>query len=224
MSATRRRALGESPHLPPFAVSARADRRRAAGRACRCACPRANARRRSGRSSARCVAAARGGGDRRDRRRSTPPPRDGTAAVARRAGATVYQEAELLPRVRAGARQGRCDVARAVGPRRRARCASWTPTPRSSPRTSPAACSGRSCASREVSFVKGFYRRPFGRRRARPRGRRPREPPDGASRARAVLPRARRRAPAARRRGRRAAGAAGAPARSRPATASRSRC
>ena len=39
--------------------------------------------------------------------------------------------------------------------------ASSTPTPSGSAPTSPAACSARCCASPAISFVKGFYRRPF---------------------------------------------------------------
>ena len=35
------------------------------------------------------------------------------------------------------------------------------PTPSNSARISLAGCSGRCCAIRRISFVKGFYRRPF---------------------------------------------------------------
>ena len=93
---------------------------------------------------------------------------DGTAQVAEQAGAEVFQQAELLPSLRRGARQGRCDVARAPAPARASWCASWTPTPRTSRRISRRASWRRSCCEPDVSFAKAFYRRPLdGRDRGR---------------------------------------------------------
>ena len=95
---------------------------RARGRACRCACPRASARATVGRDRrARCCAL-------REPARSTRSS-SSTPASARRhrgdrrgaPGRACTRRPSCCPTLRAGARQGRRDVARAVGARRRAR-------------------------------------------------------------------------------------------------------
>ena len=117
------------------------------GWACRCACRRANARRRSRRSCG-ALTPLREAGAIDEIVVVDAASADGTAERrrARRGGGLAGVRAAA--RARAGARQGRCDVARAVAARAASSCASWTPTASTSRRTSPPGCSGRSCASR----------------------------------------------------------------------------
>ena len=87
--------------------------------------------------------------------------RDGTAAVAERAGATVWQEAQLLPVVWAGARQGRRHVARAVGARAVSWCAFVDADTEDFSAHFATGLLGPLVCEPGVSFVKGFYRRPL---------------------------------------------------------------
>ena len=208
-------------------VPARADRGRARAAAVTVCLPRASARPRSARSSAALLRAARAGVideivvvD--------AASADGTARGRGAAGARGAPggRAAAVVRARCWARATRCG-ARCRRLRRRPGRASSTPTREALlARTSRPGCSGRWCASRACSFVKGFYRRPFERAGRGAAG-------EGGGRVnhlmarpalRAVLPGARGGPPAAGGRGRGAPRAARARCRSRPATASRSRC
>ena len=137
---------------------------------------------------------------------------DGTAAVAERAGAEVWQEAELLPEF--GPVLGKGDAMWRAVSRLRGDlvCFLDADTEGFSAHFATGLLGPLICEP-DVTFVKAFYRRPFERDGVwQGDERRAREPPDGAPGAGAVLPGAGGRAPAARGRGRGAAGAAGAPA------------
>ena len=217
---------GESAHVSPFGVHRRADRgERARARAERVGVPagarvRGDGRRDRRGAARRCARRARSTGS----SSSTRPRRTARRRAAERGGRGGVAGGRAAAVVRAGARQGRRDVARAVASGQRRSSASWTPTASASRRTSPPACSGRSCASRTCRSSRpstGGRWRGDGRAGRR---RRPRQPPDGAPGAGAVLPGARRRSASRwRARWRRAASCSSA-CRSRPATASRSRC
>ena len=86
---------------------------------------------------------------------------DDTATIARRAGLPVAQENELLPRVRAGAGQGRRDVARASAPPTAKSSRSPTPTPEDFHEGFLLGLLGPLLCDPDVQLVKGAFRRPF---------------------------------------------------------------
>ena len=122
-----------------------------------CACPPARRRRRSpasSRRSSRCATPA-------SSTRSLvldDDSRDGTGAIAGRAGAEVVRR-PADARVRPGARQGRRDVARAERPHADLVCFVDADTEDFGEHFA-SACSARSSRP-GVQFVKGFFRRPF---------------------------------------------------------------
>ncbi len=191
------------------AYTAAADRGGADGPISVCL-PARGVRRRSERSSARCCRCATPG---RSTRSSSSTPALATAPPRSRGrrARRCYQEDELLPGVRCRAGQGRRDVACAERLAGRATCASWTPTPRASPPpTSRPACLGPLVSEPGVRVRQGLLPATL---RAGWACRCPRagaaSTTSGASRARALLSRAGRRAPAARGGGRGATGATG---------------
>ena len=121
---------------------------------------------------------------------STRPRRTARRRWRRAAGAGAPGGgADAAPTGRCWARAtrcgGRCGAARASS------CATWTPTPRGSRRTSRRACSGRWSASRGCSSSRRSTAARSSRADRAARGRGARQPSDGAPRARAVLPAAR---------------------------------
>ncbi len=181
------RRAGETAHVPPFVVfpgAGIAAERAERGLSVSVCLPARECAGTVGEIVRRSRAAARGRGDRRDRgRRCRLCGRHRGGGRALRGGRLAAGRADAL--LRAGARQGGRDVARAVGARAASWSASWTPTPRASPAHFVTGLLGPLVCEPGVSFVKAFYRRPLVRDGvSADRGRRAREPPDGAPRAR----------------------------------------
>ena len=86
---------------------------------------------------------------------------DRTVEVAAAAGARVVLRTDVLPELRAGARQGRGAVALAGRHHRRRSSATSTPTWSTSTRRSCPALLGPLLTEPGVQLVKGFYRRPL---------------------------------------------------------------
>ena len=217
-----RPVLAPQPHLRPRRFPAGAAGRRRADQRSRSACPRATRRATIGailESPARCATAASSTRSSSSTTRATTPPRSPASSASR----STIRSSCCPSSARCSARATRCG---ARCPSSAARwSASSTPTPRSSARISPAGCSGRCCADREISFVKGFYRRPVRVGETDPaRRRRPGHRADGPAAAEPVLSRAGGRR-ASRWPARSPPGAScSSGCRSSPATASTSRC
>ena len=166
MSARRRRARGREPApsiirvYPPERIAAEREQTVAVCLPAReCAAT-------VGQIVAGAVRAARAGRDRRGPRRRRRLRR--RHRRGRRGGRRArLPGGRAAARARPRARQGRCDVARAVGAATASSSASWTPTPRASRAHFATGLLGPLVCEPGVSFVKAFYRRPFVARRGR---------------------------------------------------------